>query len=84
MHCNNSVQTLGTGSNSKSFGFNDCCSGQAPIHKFHDPFVPETELWRSAIQLSDDGLDLCEVKTVCVFSIIEQRCSRLVSICDLG
>ena len=54
----------------------DCCSGQAPTHKFRDPCVPETELWHSSIQLSDNGLDLryvelqcirCRRNTVCVF-----------------
>ena len=43
VHCNNSV---------------DSCRGQTPIHKFRDPCIPETELWHSAIHLSDNGLNL--------------------------
>ena len=37
----------------------DCNRVQAPIHKFRDPCVPETELWHLVIQLPDNGLDLC-------------------------
>ena len=59
VHCNNSVQTLRTGSNSKALVSIDCCRGQAPIRKFRDPRDSETELLHSAIQLSDNGLNLC-------------------------
>ena len=69
----------------------DFCRGQAPIHKFRNHCVPETELWHLAIPLSDNGLDLCgtsrpPMKNVCVlsFSLTEHKYSNLVNICDLG
>ena len=70
----------------------DCCHSR-DFHKFRDPCVLETELWYSGIQLSDNGLDLRyeELQASDVggrlyasFSLIEQMCSHLVSICDLG
>ena len=68
-----------------------CCRGHAPIYNFREPCVPETKLWHSAIQLCDNGstyLELqcigCRWKSVCVFSLIEQKYSHLVNMFDLG
>ena len=57
MHCSNSVERQGQVLTAKALVPIDYSRRQAPIHKFWDPCVSETEMWHLAIQLSDNGLD---------------------------